>query len=435
MVPMSDQQDMQTEVTNDKLPPRKNNLLGIFLALLLAAGSFISGTQVDTLNVSNSQTAGLFSFFSRPLATTSETNVDLSQFWRVWDLMDEKFVSASTSTTITTEDKINGAIEGMVKAFGDPYTAFLPPVESAAFAENIAGNFSGVGMEIGIRDDMITVIAPLPSTPAEKAGLLPGDIITKIDDTPTDGMRVDEAVRLIRGEKGTEVVLSVYREGNLEIKTYPVIRDTIDIPTIATEKIGDVFIIRLFSFNAVSEMKTQEALREYTKSGATKLVLDLRGNPGGYLQSAVAIAGFFLPTGKVVVKESYRDTEMEKLYRSPGRMIHDFNNRDLVVLVDGGSASAAEILAGALREHEIATLIGVNTFGKGSVQELLPLPNDSSVKITVARWLTPNGISISHGGLKPDIVISRTPENRINGQDPQQDAALRFLNGEEVVSE
>ncbi|HMO77754.1 MAG TPA: S41 family peptidase [Candidatus Paceibacterota bacterium] len=432
---MSEQQDNQLDTTSDKKTLRKNNLLGIFLALFLAAGSFISGTQVDKVNLTNSQTAGLFSFFSRPLPNTPATEADLSQFWRVWELMDKKFVAASTSSSITAEDKVNGAIEGMVKAYGDPYTAFLPPVESAAFAEDISGNFSGVGMEIGIRNDLITIIAPLPGTPAERAGLLPGDIITEIDGKTTDRMRVDEAVRLIRGEKGTEVVLSVYREGNLEIKTYPVIRDTIDIPTIATEKVDDVFIIRLFSFNALSEMKTQEALREYTRSGAKKLVLDLRGNPGGYLQSAVAIASYFLPTGKVVVKESYRETDMEKLYRSTGRTIHDFNNGDFVVLIDGGSASASEILAGALREHEIATLIGVNSFGKGSVQELVSLPEGSSVKITVARWLTPHGISISEGGLKPDIVIARTPEDRLNAKDPQQAAAIRFLKGEEVVSE
>ena len=435
MVGMSDQQDNQVEVTNDKLPPRKNNLLGIFLALVLAAGSFFSGTQVDKLNISESQPAGLFSFFSRPQVTATETKADLTQFWQVWELMDEKFVSASSSTTITPQDKVNGAIEGMVKAFGDPYTTFFPPVESEAFAEEISGNFSGVGMEIGIRDDLITIIAPLPSTPAEKAGLLPGDIVTEIDGVTTDGMRVDEAVKLIRGEKGTEVVLSIYREGNLEIKKFTVIRDTIDIPTIATEKIGDVFIVRLYSFNAISEMKTQEAMREFTRSGAKKLILDLRGNPGGYLQSAVAIASYFLPTGKVVVKESYRENDMEKLYRSSGRTIQEFKKSDFVVLIDGGSASASEILAGALREHDAATLIGGNSFGKGSVQELIPLPDKSSVKITVARWLTPNGISISHSGLKPDILISRTPEDRINSKDPQQEAALRFLNGEEVVSE
>jgi len=432
---MSDQQDNQVETNSDKLTPQKNNLLGIFLALVLAAGSFISGTQVDKLNISDTQAAGLFSFFNQPVVTSTETEADLSQFWRVWKLMDEKFVSASTSNAITSADKINGAIEGMVKAFDDPYTAFLPPVESAAFAEGIAGNFSGVGMEIGIRDDVITVIAPLAGTPAEKAGLLPGDIITQIDGTSTDGMRVDEAVRLIRGEKGTEVVLSIYREGNLEIKTYPVIRDTIDVPTIATEKKGDVFIIRLFSFNAISEMKTEEAMQEFTRSGTKKLILDLRGNPGGYLQSAVAISSFFLPAGKVVVKESYSETEMEKLYRTSGHTIHEFNKRDFVVLIDGGSASASEILAGALREHEVATLIGVDSFGKGSVQELLSLPEGASVKITVARWLTPNGISISHSGLKPDILVARTPENRIKLEDPQQEAAIRFLNGEEVVSQ
>ena len=182
-------------------------------------------------------------------------------------------------------------------------------------------------------------------------------------------------------------------------------------------------------------MKVQEALREYVQSGATSMVLDLRGNPGGYLQSAVAIASYFLPTGKVVVREHYGENDEEKLYRSQGRTLREFSPKELVVLIDNGSASASEILAGALQEHGVAILMGQDTFGKGSVQELIPLPDGSSVKITVARWLTPNGVSISEGGLAPDIKITRTPEDRVNEVDPQQDAAIRYIKGEEVVSE
>ncbi len=414
---------------------KKNNFLGITLALLLAAGSFISGLEVNKLNNVENQEASIFSFFTKFNAPKAAEDVELEQFWHVWNLMDEKFVSASSTQVISPQDKINGAIEGMVGAYGDPYTTFFPPAENAAFTEDISGNFSGVGMEIGMRDDIVTVIAPLPGTPAEKAGLMAGDKIVKIDDTSTDGMRVDEAVRLIRGEKGTDVRLSIYREGDLEFQDLVVTRDTIDIPTIATEKIGDTFVIRLFSFNAISEEKMQDALREFLASDSKSLILDLRGNPGGYLQSAVSIAGYFLPTGKVVVRESFRDNDEEKLYRSQGRKVRDFTPENLVVLVDGGSASASEILAGALGEHDVATIIGVNTFGKGSVQELVQLDNSSSVKITIARWLTPNGTSISNGGLTPDILISRTPEDRINEVDPQQDAALKLLRGEEVVSE
>ena len=414
---------------------KKNNFLGILLALILAAGSFVSGLQMDSLISKDTQSASLFSFFNNPAITSTSENPDLTQFWKVWNLLDEKFIAASSTSSLSAEDKINGAIEGMVATYGDPYTVFLPPVESAAFAEDISGNFSGIGMEVGIRDNMVTVIAPLPETPAERAGLISGDIITRINDVSTEGMRIDEAVKMIRGEKGTEVKLSIYREGDTEIRELTVVRDTIAIPTVVTEMVDGVFVLRLYSFNALAEMKTQEALREYVESGAKSMVLDLRGNPGGYLQSAVAIASYFLPTGKVVVREHYGENDEEKLYRSQGRTLREFTPKELVVLIDGGSASASEILAGALKEHGVAVLIGQDTFGKGSVQELIPLPDGSSVKITVARWLTPNGLSISDGGLAPDIKITRTPEDRVNEVDPQQDAAIRHIKGEEVASE
>ena len=178
-----------------------------------------------------------------------------------------------------------------------------------------------------------------------------------------------------------------------------------------------------------------EGIKDFKKSGATKLVLDVRGNPGGYLQGAVSIAGFFLPSGKVAVRERHGDAEQERLYRTQGRMIEGLNPKNFVVLVDNGSASASEILAGALKEHSLATVIGVNTFGKGSVQELIDMPDGSALKVTVARWFTPNGTSISEGGLAPDITIKRTPQQRVDKLDPQKEAALLFLAGKEVVSE
>jgi carboxyl-terminal processing protease len=325
------------------------------------------------------------------------------------------------------EDRIWGAIEGLVDSYDDPYTVFLPPEDAAIFEEDISGNFSGVGMEVGIRDDVVTIIAPLPGTPAEKAGLLAGDVIVRIDESSTDGMNIDEAVRLIRGERGTEVVLMIFREGESEFLEISVIRDTITIPTTKTEIRDDVFIISLYSFNAIAEAEMQAALRKFVESGKKELILDLRGNPGGFLQSAVSIASYFLPVGKVIVRESFGEGEEEQLYRSQGRVLGRFAPEEMVVLIDGGSASASEILAGALQEHGIATLIGSQTFGKGSVQELIELGDGSSLKVTIARWLTPNGVSISEGGLTPDIEVERTPQQRIDDEDPQLDAALEFL--------
>ncbi len=434
---------IQPEIQTNLIPPpiknqkeKRSNALGIALALLLAFGAFFSGFQINGILSQDKQTANIFSIFAseKDIPTPTE-NIDLEKFWEVWGLLDEKFTSASSTLKISDEDKINGAIKGMVRSFGDPYTVYMPPTESEAFNEDISGNFSGIGMEVGMRDNTITVISPLPDTPAERAGLISGDLIIKIDDISTDGMSIDDAVRKIRGEKGTSVNLTVFRKGDTEFRKFDVVRDTIIIPTVKTEVKGNVFVLKIFSFNAVAEMKTQEALREFVNSKADTLVLDLRGNPGGYLQSAVAISSFFLPTGKVVVREHFNEHEEEKLYRSSGKTFREFGKKKMIVLIDNGSASASEILAGALKEHEAATIIGTNSFGKGSVQELVDLPSGGALKVTVARWLTPNGLSISDGGLKPDIYINRTPKQRLENIDPQLDAAVDFLHGKEVKSE
>ncbi len=397
-------------------------LLSIGLAVLLATATFFSGLHMGT---GSKLEANIFSFFNQE--TKVDDSVNLTEFWHVWNLLDEKFVTSSTTESLSDEEKLQGAIGGLVKSYGDPYTVYFPPEEANAFAEDISGNFSGVGMEVGIRDDMVTIIAPIPDSPAEKAGLMAGDVIVRINDEPTDGIGVDEAVRQIRGEKGTEVRLSIFRDGDSEFRDVTVVRDTINIPTSKTEIRDDVFIISLYSFNAISEAEMQRAVREFVQSKKKKLILDLRGNPGGYLESAVSIASYFLPLGKTVVRESFGDGEREEVYRSSGKELGAFSPEKFVILVDGGSASASEILAGALQEHGVATLIGAQTFGKGSVQELVKLDDGSSVKITIARWLTPEGRSISEGGLTPDMVVERTAEDRTAEKDPQLDSALEFL--------
>lgn len=407
---------------NQEVKSGTQPLLAFGLAALLATATFFSGLHIGT---EVQQDANIFSYFTQEKQV--DASVDLEEFWEVWNLLDQKFVTSSSSVPKTTEEKVQGAIAGLVHSYGDPYTVYMPPEDAAAFDEDISGNFSGVGMEVGIRDDIITVIAPLPGSPSEKAGFMAGDSIVKINGTSTERMTVDEAVRLIRGEKGTEVNFSVFRKGEDKFLDIKVIRDTITIPTSKTEKKGDVFIITLYSFNALSEAEMQTALREYVKSKKKKLILDLRGNPGGYLQSAVSIASYFLPIGKTVVRESFGDGSHEEVYRSSGKELGASAPEKFVVLVDGGSASASEILAGALKEHKAATIIGAQTFGKGSVQELVKLKDGASLKVTIARWLTPNGTSISEGGLAPDIVVERTPEDRTNEKDPQMDAALEFM--------
>jgi carboxyl-terminal processing protease len=421
----------QNENEKEEAPLVRRNFLGAGLAVLLAAAAFFSGLHVGTGSFQNSSMeAGLFSFLSEP-KTSQE--IDLKEFWDVWELLEEKYVSASSTESITIEERIEGAINGLVRSYGDPYTVFLPPSDASMFEEDISGNFGGVGMEVGLRDGLVTVIAPLPNTPAAKAGIVAKDVITEIDGKSTEGLGIDDAVRLIRGEVGTTVTLKIYREGELELLTIPVVRDEISIPTVDTKKVGEVFVISLYSFNAISESKMEAALQEYAKSGASKLIVDLRGNPGGFLQSAVSIASYFVPAGKTVVRENFGEGLPEEVYRSQGKTLGEFMPEEMLVLVDGGSASASEILAGALQEHGIAKLLGEQTFGKGSVQELVSLKDGSSLKVTVARWFTPNGVSISEGGLTPDIVVDRTPQQVIDGTDPQLDAAVAWLNGDKTV--
>lgn len=425
---------MQQNLETPK-PKNGNKLLGSTLAILLILAAFFSGVQIGKGGMSSlSLEAGLFSFFGGPSATP-DSEADLQEFWRVWNLMDEKFVATKATTTPDSLEKIQGAIAGLVDSFGDPYTVYLPPAEAEQFAEDISGNFSGVGMEVGLRDDLITVIAPLPETPAERAGIRSGDVITKINGESTENMSVDQAVRLIRGEEGTEVALTIYREGETEFLEKKITRAVINIPTLKTEIEGDVFIIKLYSFNALSESKTREAVEEYKRGNYKKLVLDLRGNPGGFLESAVAIAGYFLPSGKVVVRENFGDGKEEEVYRSQGQLITNLNPDNFVILIDGGSASASEILAGALAEHKVATTIGETTFGKGSVQELVELPGDSALKVTIARWLTPEGVSFSEGGLEPVVMIEVTSEDIEAEKDPQQEAALKWLRGDHNIGE
>lgn len=364
------------------------------------------------------------------LTNTTEgepSQVDFSSFWKAWSIIGEDYVPTSTSTgPVTDQSKVYGAIQGMVASLGDPYTVFFPPVESKTFATDIKGSFTGVGMEVGIQDGGLVVIAPLKDSPAEKAGIHAGDKILKIDDKVTSGLSTEEAVDLIRGEAGTSVTLFLSRDGKtpFEVK---VTRDVINIPTIETKDLGGgIFYIALYSFTENSPELFRQALRSFVESKDTKLILDLRGNPGGYLEAALDMASWFLPSGQIVIREDYGGNKEQTLYRSKGYDIFT-DQLKFAILVDGGSASASEILAGALSEYGKATLIGEKTFGKGSVQELVPVTDDTTLKVTIARWLTPNGVSISKQGITPQIVVGRTDEDVKAGKDPQLDRAVQFL--------
>lgn len=352
------------------------------------------------------------------------TAVDFEPFWKTWNLINEKYPSASE---IDDQARVYGAISGLVQSLDDPYSVFFDPEETKSFEEDISGNFSGVGMEVGIKDRILTVISPLRGTPAFKAGIKTGDKILKIDDKITSDMTIDEAIKLIRGERGTTVTLTIYREGEKEPKEFKIVRDLIDIPTIETELRKDgVFVVTLLSFSATSTELFRQAMIEFSEANSDKLVLDLRGNPGGYLDAAVEMASYFLPKGKTVVVEDYGGNQEQEIYRSKGYDVFT-ENLKFVILIDGGSASASEILAGAMQDYKKAILVGDQSYGKGSVQEVVQITKDTILKVTVAKWLTPNGTSISEKGLTPDHKIELNAKDLEGNKDPQMDKAVELL--------
>jgi len=366
--------------------------------------------------------------------------VDFSSFWKAWNIINEKYIAdngnnhSTTTKIITNQDKVWGSIVGLTASLGDPYSVFLPPEKKKRFEDDIRGNFSGVGMEVGIKDEILTVISPLPDSPAKKAGIQAGDKIVKIDDLITAGLSADEGVNLIRGDRGTKVRLTLVRglpagqagkEKSFEVS---IVRDVINIPTLDTKKLDSgIFEIKLYNFSAASPNLFRAALRQFIESGSSKLILDLRGNPGGFLDAAVDMASWFLPAGKPVVIEKHGGGAPDKVYRSAGYDIFT-DKLKMAILIDQGSASASEILAGALSEYGKAILVGEKTFGKGSVQELIPVTSDSSIKLTIAKWYTPKGKSISINGLMPDIILIPITEADIKTlRDPQLDKAIAIL--------
>ncbi len=363
---------------------------------------------------------------SPPKNTVSASNLDLAPLWKTLDALNSKFLPTTASSSVPSDkDKVWGAIQGLTASYNDPYTVFFPPKETKSFEEEVRGNFDGIGAEIGIKDSVITVIAPLKGTPSERAGLKSGDQILKIGKLSTGGMSVDDAIHNLRGQKGTNVTVTIKRNGDAQDIT--ITRDTIEIPTIDTKLRDDgIFVISLYSFSENSPNLFRGALREFILSGSDKLILDLRGNPGGYLDAAVDMASYFLPIGKTVVIEDNGPKLGQQIERSKGYDIFN-NNLKMVVLVDQGSASAAEILAGALHEQGIAKLVGETTFGKGSVQELVEITPDTALKVTIARWLTPLGHSISQSGLTPDVVVPLSKKDAQKKNDVQIEKAADIL--------
>jgi len=355
-----------------------------------------------------------------------EISADFSLFWKVWDTFKQSYIH---SQDLTDQEILYGAIAGLVNSANDPYTAFFKPSDAKKFDQDLSGSFGGIGAQIDIRNNQLMVVAPLKSTPAEKSGLKSGDQILKIDATSTEAIgTVEEAVKFIRGPKGSTVTLTILREGWDSPKEFPIVRDTINVPTLDWEmKPNKIAYIKLYEFNENAPFAFYKVALPALLSGAKGVILDLRDNPGGYLEVAVNIAGWFLKSGDVVVKEEFSSGK-EEVLKAEGNSA--FIDLPVVVLVNKGSASASEILAGALRDDRHIKLIGETTFGKGTIQELKKFGDGSEMKVSIAQWLLPNGEAIDKKGITPDIAIKLTEDDTKNKKDPQLDKALEIINAE-----
>lgn len=354
--------------------------------------------------------------------TKKPTEVDFGVFWEAWQLIRRNYFK---SDEVDNQALVYGAIEGLFRSLNDPHSIFLTPEDSKKFEEDISGEFSGVGMEIGIQKNQLVVIAPLKGTPAEQGGLRAGDMILKVDDTFTADLTVEEAVRLIRGPKGTSVALLIMREEWERPQEFTIVRDVITIPALEyTVRDDRIAYLKLFNFNDNVPYEFHKVAVDMLLRQPRGIVLDLRNNPGGFLEVSVNVAGWFLERGSVVTKEQFKNGE-GNIFRATGN--NAFGHLPMVVLINEGSASAAEILAGALRDHRKILLIGQKTFGKGSVQEVRMLEDGSSAKISIAQWLTPKNNLIDGIGLEPDIAVELTSHDINEEKDPQFEKAIEVL--------
>ena len=360
-----------------------------------------------------------------------EINVDFELFWDTWNLVSKKYLNKKD---IDPEKLFYGAISGMVAALGDPYTVFLPPEAQKASQEDLNGSFEGVGIQLGFnKDKRLVVIAPLDGTPAQKAGIEPEDIIVKIGDKDTLGISLPEAVRLIRGPKGTDVILIIFREGEEDTREIKLVRDTIIVKSVTlkiekTKSGKKVAVLKLSRFGERTQDEWDEAVSGVLSEGAQAVILDMRNNPGGFLEGAVFIASEFLDSGDIVLQENYQGQRNSFKVSRAGKIL----KLPLVVLINKGSASASEIVAGALQDRNRGKLVGEKSFGKGTIQEAEDLSGGSGIHITTAKWLTPDGSWVNDTeGLEPDIKVeepkSKVGEEDKEKKDPQLEKALELL--------
>jgi carboxyl-terminal processing protease len=361
--------------------------------------------------------------FSRQAVTANKdlpNRLDYSSVDKVYDDLRRKF-----DGELDEQKLLDGLKKGLVEAAGDPYTVFLNEEEASAFADDLAGVFVGIGARLEQDGDYVIIETPLQGYPAEKAGLKAKDVIVKIDGQDATGLTTAEAVKRIRGEEGTTVNLVVVRNGTEQLE-FTITREKIDIPSleVSYEDNGNIGVIEISQFSTDTSELMNKAIKEFQEKAVKGIIVDVRNNPGGYLDSAVGISGKWLKTGQTIVEER-RDGRTVETFSA--KSVGPLNGIPTVILVNEGSASASEILAGALKDNGAAKLVGVTTYGKGSVQETVQYEKGGLLKVTVARWYTPNGQNISESGIEPDEKVEITEEDVANKNDPQKDKAIELL--------
>lgn len=398
-------------------------LIIISLAAVFGAGLYLPGRSEAARELAREEAVYLGKIlgkYSQPGKDILTQDVNFGLFWDVWDTLKKEYVDKDK---LNEKELFYGAIKGMVASASDPYTVFLDPKMTREFEEDLAGTFEGIGAEIGIRNGVLSVIAPLSGTPAEKAGLKAGDKIYAINGESTAGLAVDEAVKKIRGSRGTTVTLTVSRDGIEKAKETTITRDTIVVKSVTAEEKDGIYVVKIASFGDETVNLFNGEVIKILEKDPRGIIIDLRNNPGGYLDAAIDIVSEWIDNGVVVTEKFSEDKKID--YSAKGRArLKDYKT---AVLANEGSASASEIVAGALKDYGKATIVGEKTFGKGSVQAMESFVDGSSVKITVAKWLTPKGNDINEKGIEPDMKVEMTEEDYDANKDPQMEKAIQQL--------
>ena len=364
--------------------------------------------------------------FSFPLVNSSEQNIyeKIDLFGEVLEKINKEYVDE-----INQSESMDSAINGLLQSL-DPYSAYMSPEVFNEMQTETSGKFGGLGIEVSMESGVVKVISPIDDTPASKAGIKAGDYIVKINEIQVQGKSLSEAVDLMRGPVGSAIELTIRRRGERKALTFKIVREIIQIQSVKADLLEkNIGYIRLTSFNENSDTQVEKQIKELEKNKNVKgYILDLRNNPGGLLSQAIKISDFFLDNGEIVSTKSRKASENRKWFAKKGDLT---NGKLLIVLINYGSASASEIVAGALKDHKRAILLGENSFGKGSVQSIIPLKNDGAIRLTIAKYYLPSGKSISEVGVSPDIEIAEeTDEFRIKTEtDNQLNYAIKLLNG------